>query len=93
MSHYAVTFFHGHVSNMEDMVGMAIECDAPSETDAAEILFTAANRGNEIPAGVQVIEPLHGCSMTVGDLAIVLDLDSGLPAAMWCGLTGWKPAF
>lgn len=90
MSHYQATLIHGYVHDMDKIVGMVIECDAPSEQDAADILFTAANRGNEVPSGVQVIEPLDGMSMTVGDLALVFDTEHRTQAALWCDHIGWR---
>lgn len=90
MSHYRATFIHGFIRNMDELEGMVIECDAASEQAAAEILFSVANRGNEIPSEVQVIEPLKGTSMTVGDLAIIVDLSNRSQAALWCDLYGWS---
>lgn len=90
MSHYQATLIHGYVHDMDSIVGMVIECDAPSEQDAADILFTAANRGNEVPVGVSVIEPHSGMSMTVGDLALVFDPEHRTQAALWCDMFGWR---
>lgn len=92
MSHYRVTMIHGHVQTMDAIEGMVIECDAPSAQDAAEVLFTAANRGDEAPSGVEIVEPLKGCSMTVGDLAIISDLADrpNCGTMLWCDLDGWR---
>lgn len=98
MTHFQASFIHGHVglgfrseSDMDAMAGMVIECDAPSVVDAAEILFTSANKHQAIPSGVKVVEALHGLPMTVGDVAIILDMDSKLPTTLKCGIEGWQP--
>jgi hypothetical protein len=84
MPHYIASFIHGHVSDMGAMEGMTVEVDAPSVTDAADILYTTANRGNEVPTGVKVIEELHGCSL-------LLDANGDAHAALRCDLFGWTP--
>lgn len=90
MSHYRATLIHGYVQDMDAIVGMVIECDAPSEQDAADLLFTAANRGNSVPSGIEIVQPLTGMSMTVGDLAIITDEEHHQQAALWCDLFGWR---
>jgi hypothetical protein len=90
MSHFRASLIHGHGASAE--ADMVIEVDAPSITDAADVLFTAANRGANIPSGVQVIQPLMGLPMTIGDMAAIFDMDAPVTGlhAVRCEVEGWR---
>lgn len=88
MCHYQVMLIHQFVDVHNPEVGMVIECDAPSPVDAADILFTVATPIVRSITGVEILVPLTGRTMTVGDRARVID-PGGHPTELACLIDGW----
>jgi hypothetical protein len=92
---YRASYVPKHIPSMEDAVAATIECQAPDDESAAEMLFVVANHGSHVPTGVTVVDPLHKgvTSMCPGDLALISALDGDHHrSTLQCDLFGWKRA-